>query len=199
MLFIIFKVIAFFGLTLILGYFVVPKLTKKLHDREGKGFTFALGAGLVMAYLADIAGLHHVIGAFLAGQFVRKDIMEEKIFHAISDRFYGISYGFLVPIFFVSLSFHLHFELSWSFIVFATALIIVAIIGKLVGCGLGAYIYRRNLWESIVIGFGMNGRGAVEMVVAIVVIGVSNELMSSQTISQPLLTENQFSALILMD
>ena len=195
---IIFKVIAFFGATIFLGYFIVPRLTKRLHDREGKGFTFALAAGLIMAYLAELAGLHLVIGAFLAGQFVRKEIMEEKIFHSISDRFYGISYGFLVPIFFVSLSFHLHFESSWYFIIFSIALIIVAIVGKLVGCGLGAYAFRRNLWDSIVIGFGMNGRGAVEMVVAIVVISLSNELVSAGTISEPLLTEHQFSALILM-
>jgi hypothetical protein len=44
----------------------------------------------------------------------------------------------------------------------------------------------------------MNGRGAVEMVVAVVVIKLSDQLMSSQTITEPLLTQDQFSALILM-
>lgn len=195
---VVLKVIGFFVLTIVLGHIILPKFTRKLHDREGKGFTFALGAALVMAYLAELAGLHLVIGAFLAGQFVRKEIMEEKIFHSISDRFYAISYGFLVPIFFVSLSFHLHFEFSWAFITFASALTLVAILGKLIGCGFGAYAYRRNMWDAVVIGFGMNGRGAVEMVVAIVVIGLSNDLLASNTIAEPLLTEIQFSSLILM-
>lgn len=50
-----------------------------------------------MAYAAEMAGLHYIIGAFLAGQFVREKIMDKKIYEAISDRFYGLSYGFLVP------------------------------------------------------------------------------------------------------
>lgn len=198
LLIIVGKVITFFGLTIFLGHFLIPKFTRKLHDREGKGFTFALASALIMAYLAELAGLHLVIGAFLAGQFVRKEIMDEKIYHAISDRFYGISYGFLVPIFFVSLSFHLQLDFSWSFLIFAMTLIVIAVLGKLIGCGLGAYVYRRNFWDSIVVGFGMNGRGAVEMVVAIVVIGLSEELMLTGSITEPLLTPRQFSALILM-
>ena len=198
LLWIMVKVIAFFGATIILGQFVIPKITRKLHDREGKAFTFAMVTALVMAYFAELAGLHLVIGAFLAGQFVRKEIMDEKIYHVIADRFYGISYGFLVPIFFFSLSFHLHFSLEASFLLFASALIIVAVVGKLVGCGLGAIPFRKNFWDSVVVGFGMNGRGAVEMVVASVVINLSNDLLAKNEIAAPLLTEPQFSALILM-
>jgi Kef-type K+ transport system membrane component KefB len=67
-----------------------------------------------------------------------------------------------------------------------------------VGCGLGYAAVRRNYWESVVTGFGMNGRGAVEMVVASVVLKLSHQLMSSGAISEPLLTEVQFSALIVM-
>jgi Kef-type K+ transport system membrane component KefB len=192
------KVGAFFGLTLLLGHFVIPKFTKKLHDREGKAFTFAIATALAMAYLAELVGLHFIIGAFLAGQFVRKEIMDKKIYDSINDRFYGISYGFLVPIFFASLSFHLNFQWSWSFILFALAITLMAIVGKLFGCGLGLAVFKRNFWESIIVGFGMNGRGAVEVVVASIVIKLSDELMSSNTITEPLLTNEQFSALILM-
>ena len=114
------------------------------------------------------------------------------------DRFYGISYGFLVPIFFASLAFHLHIYWTASFLVFALALTAAAVLGKLLGCGLGYALFRRNVWESSIIGFGMNGRGAVELVIASVVIKLSNELMAAGTISEPLLTESQFSALIVM-
>jgi Kef-type K+ transport system membrane component KefB len=193
-----FKVAVFFGVAILLGQFVIPKITKRLHDREGKAFTFAITAALAMAYLAELAGLHFIIGAFMAGQFVRKEIMEEKLYHAIADRFFGLSYGFLVPVFFASLSFHVHFYRDWSFILLTAAIIIVAVIGKLVGSGLGLALYRRNFWESVIVGFGMNGRGAVELVVATVVIKLSNDLMASGAIKEPLLTEGQFSALILM-
>jgi len=196
--FIIIKVIGFFSLTIILGHYIVPRITKRLHDREGHAFTFAMGAALIMAYLADLVGLHLIIGAFLAGQFVRKEIMDERIYNVIQDRFYGISYGFLVPVFFTSLSFHLSFHWDISFILFASTLTLMAIIGKVIGCGAGYTIFRRNFWESAIIGFGMNGRGAVEIVVATVVIKLSADLMTSGLIAEPLLTQDQFSALILM-
>lgn len=198
LVFILIKVIGFFALTIILGHFVVPRITRRLHDREGKAFTFAIIAALLMAYIAELVGLHLIIGAFLAGQYIRKEMMDEKIYNAISDRFYGLSYGFLVPVFFASLSFHLHFDWSSSFILFALTLTAIAVIGKLAGCGIGYALVRRNFWESTIIGFGMNGRGAVEIVVASVVLKLSNDLLSSGVTNAPLLTQNQFSALILM-
>jgi Kef-type K+ transport system membrane component KefB len=191
-------VVVFFGLTIILGHFVIPRITRKLHDREGRAFTFAIASALTMAYLAELAGLHLIIGAFLAGQYVRKEVMDQKIYAVIFDRFYGISYGFLVPVFFASLSFHLHFYWDLSFVFFAFMLTLVAILGKLIGCGLGFGVFRHNLWESAIVGFGMNGRGAVELVVASVVLKLSDELVSSKTVAEPLLTQEQFSALILM-
>jgi Na+:H+ antiporter len=197
-LIIIGKVVAFFGFTILTGHFVIPIFTKRLDDYHAKGFTFAMISALVMAVAAELAGLHTVIGAFLAGQFVRKEMMDEKIYHAISDRFYGLSYGFLMPIFFASLAFHIHFQWDGSFLFFAAAITITAILGKLIGCGIGALIFRYTVKESAVIGFGMNGRGAVELVIVAVVLELSNKLMSRGQISTPLLTENQFAALVLM-
>jgi len=77
-------------------------------------------------------------------------------------------------------------------------LILVAFAGKLLGCGIGAVLFRYSVRESAVIGLGMNGRGAVELVVASVVLNLSQELMKSKVISEPLLTNDQFSALVLM-
>jgi Kef-type K+ transport system membrane component KefB len=192
------RVVLFFGLTILLGHFVIPKITRHLHDKEGKALTFAIISALVMGYLAELAGLHLIIGAFLAGQFVRKELMDPKIYNAISDTFYSLSYGFLVPVFFVSLSFHLHFTLEWSFVFFSFTLIIVAVLGKLIGCGLGAALFGHSTWESAIVGFGMNGRGAVELVVATVVLNLGRELMARGAVSEPLLTQDQFSALIFM-
>jgi Kef-type K+ transport system membrane component KefB len=198
LLLILLKVIAFFGLTILIGYFIMPKLTRRLTDSGGKTFTFAMLAALVMAYFADLAGLHHIMGAFLAGQFVRKEVMDNDLYKALQDRFYGISYGFLFPIFLVTLSFHLHFPWNPSFFIFSLALIVVAILGKLVGCGLGALPFKYNVREAFIIGLGMNGRGQVELVVATIVLGLSGDLLSNNIINDPLLTRDQFSALILM-
>jgi len=198
LLLIFLKVGGFFALTILIGHFVMPPLTRRLTNEGGKAFMFAMAAALLMAYLAELAGLHLIIGAFLAGQFVREEIMDPKVYDAISSHFYSISYGFLVPIFFASLSFHLHFTWTSSFITFACLLILVAIVGKLVGCGIGAALFKYSFWESAVIGFGMNGRGAVELVVASVILGLSDDLLKSKVISEPLLTTDQFSGLVLM-
>ena len=195
---ILLKVVAFFAITILLGHFVVPKFTRNLTDQGGKAFTFAISTALLFGYIAELAGLHLIMGAFLAGQLVRKEIMDEKIYKSINDRFYGISYGFLVPIFFASLSFHLHLSWKPSFLLFAIVLILVAVLGKLIGCGFGAVAFKYNFWESLIIGFGMNGRGAVELVVATLVINLSDKLMNANAINEPLLTKDQFSALVLM-
>ena len=195
---IILKVVVFFAFTILAGHFVVPFFTRKLDDYNAKGFTFAMISALVMATAAELAGLHTVIGAFLAGQFVRKEIMNEKIYNAISDRFYGLSHGFLMPVFFASLAFHIHFEWNLSFFIFAAVITIAAILGKLVGCSIGALAFRFSMRQSAVIGFGMNGRGAVELVIVAVVIGLSNDMLAQGVISEPLLTQNQISALVLM-
>ena len=197
-LLVVLKVVAFFAITIFIGQFIIPKIIRKLDDREAKTFTFALISALVVGYLAEKAGLHMIIGAFLAGQFVRKEIIDKGFYQKINDRFYSLSYGFMAPIFFVSLSFHLHFQWKWHIILFTLAITFIAIIGKLIGCGAGAYIYGHKFWGSAIIGCGMNGRGAVEMVVAAVVIQLSDKLISRNTITEPLLTQDQFSALICM-
>ncbi len=211
LLLILLKVGLFFGLTILIGYLVMPPLTRRLTDEEGKSFTFAIGVALAMAYLAELAGLHLIIGAFLAGQFVREEIMDQKVYEAIADRFYGMAYGFLVPTFFVSLSFHLHLSLDPRFLWFTLALTAIAVAGKLIGSGLPLRLFGHNRWEAAVVGFGMNGRGAVELAVASVVVGLSDKLflqdfspgtfwnaVHSPAFREPLLTGDQFSALVLM-
>jgi Kef-type K+ transport system membrane component KefB len=124
--------------------------------------------------------------------------MDSKVYDLISDRFFAISYGFLTPIFFATLGFHLNFKWSFSFVVFAIVITIAAIVGKFLGCGLGAKLVGLSTSESVVIGVGMNGRGAVELVVASVVINLSDQLLAQGVIGEPLLTASQFSALVFM-
>jgi Kef-type K+ transport system membrane component KefB len=192
------KVVAFFGVTILIGQFILPKFTKNLTDQGGKAFTFAISMALLLGYIAELAGLHLIMGAFLAGQTVRKEIMDEKIYQSINDRFYGISYGFLVPIFFASLAFHMHLTWNWPFVLFSLVIILCAALGKVIGCALGATLFKYSFRESSVIGFGMNGRGAVELVIATLVVDLSNKLLAAGTITEPLLTKDQFSALVLM-
>ena len=73
-----------------------------------------------------------------------------------------------------------------SFIPFSfTAITVTAILGKLVGCGIGALSFRYSMRESAIIGFGMNGRGAVELVIVAVVIALSNDLLAQGSSAIP--------------
>jgi len=189
---------AFFGGTILVGHFILPRFTRRLKDEEAKGFTFALLAALIMGFLAEVVGLHLIIGAFLAGQFVRKEVVEPQLYRRLHDRFFNIIYGFLGPIFFVSLSFHVQLALpakEWGFLL---AIVGVAIVGKVVGCGIPALFMRKDWREAAVIGLGMNGRGAVELIVAKAVLLLSYSLTKTGVITEPLLTQSQFTILILM-
>lgn len=198
-LLVLLKVIAFFVGTFYLGNWLVPKLRFKFHKMEAQSFTLAMLVAICMALLAEIAGLHMVIGAFLAGQLMQHETFYDEAVHkAIFDRFYGLSYGSLVPIFFATLSFHVEFIATWDFTIFTLSLIVTAVIGKLLGCGIAAKPFGLSKWESTIVGFGMNGRGAVELVVAAVILAHSSELMKAGIITTPLLTDMQFTALVLM-
>jgi Kef-type K+ transport system membrane component KefB len=192
------EVTAFFGGTILLGHFVLPKITRRLQDREAKGFTFALLAALIMGFLAEAVGLHLIIGAFLAGQFVRKEVVEPELYRRLHDRFFNIIYGFLGPIFFVSLSFYVNLNLPRQDWAFLAAVVGVAVLGKVGGCGLPVLLMRRDWREALVVGLGMNGRGAVELIVAKSVLLLSLPLLAQGVIREPLLTDSQFTILILM-
>ena len=192
------EVIAFFGGTILVGHFLLPRITRRLKDEEAKGFTFALLAAFIMGFLAEMVGLHLIIGAFLAGQFVRKEVVEPELYQKLHDRFFNIIYGFLGPIFFVSLSFHVSLALpsqDWGFL---AAIVGVAVLGKVVGCGLPVLLLRGDWREALVIGLGMNGRGAVELIVAKAVLLLSFTLTQQGVIQEPLLTQSQFTILIFM-
>jgi len=160
------KVVLFFAMAIGIGLWLYPKIGKFLSSRSSKGFTFALIMALMFGVLAELAGLHIIIGAYMAGLFVREGVVSQELMTKISDRFVAITYGFLGPIFFVSLSFHVTFEIFNTHLLLTLVLLFAAIIGKLIGAGGGALLSGMNTQEATVIGLAMNGRGAVELVVA---------------------------------
>ena len=172
------KVIFFFLAVIVLGI-----KSAKYIDRilKNKGFTFALIVALILGLLAEAIGLHMIIGAFLAGLFIREEVVNEKVFRKIEDRVYGLSYSFLGPIFFTSLAFHLSFENVMKNPLFLIAIILIAIIGKIFGAGMMAFFQGMNLKQSGIIGLAMNTRGAVELIIAD--IGLKQGIISEEIFS----------------
>ncbi len=114
----------------------------------------------IYSVIAHFLEIHLIIGAYLGGLSIRevlrpgeKEILENWI------------WGFFAPIFFAWTGFSVVF--SNDAIGFSLLLIVVsAFIGKVFGGGFGAYISGFPIKSSIEIGIGMNGRAAVELVVA---------------------------------
>lgn len=178
---VILRLILFFSITICIGLQFYPRLSRYFASRESMGFTFALVVALVFGLIAEITGLHIILGAYMAGLFVKEGIVNEELLRKINDRFVSITYGFLGPIFFVSLSFHMTLDIFATHLVMIVVMLLVAIIGKLIGAGLGATIGGMNKAETTLIAISMNGRGAVELIIASVGIelGIINDVYFS--------------------
>lgn len=159
------KVTAFFAIVLVLGQKFFPQINKVIYTGN-KGFTMTLIVALVFGLLAEAMGMHVIIGAFLAGLFIREEVIETDLFNKIEDRIWGLSYSFLGPIFFASLAFHLDFLAVKEAPLFLLVIILVAVIGKMFGAGLGAFLFKYKKSEVAAIGVAMNSRGAVELILA---------------------------------
>jgi Kef-type K+ transport system membrane component KefB len=181
-------VAAFFGIVLFVGYRVYPLVRRFFAHPGARGFTFALIMGLLIAGAGQVMGLHFIIGAYLAGLLVREEFVG-RAFPDLDKRFQTLSHGFLGPIFIVSVAFHVKFEVLGTHALFLVALILAAIAGKVVGAGGGGYLTGLKKKEALTVGIGMNGRGTVELILAM----VGAALLVG---GQPLLTDVHVSVLV---
>ncbi|WP_167959350.1 cation:proton antiporter [Anaerosporobacter faecicola] len=161
------KIVAFFVCSLIAG-FIFFKLMKFLNNRYKRdmrrfvilAFTFCL----LMAYCAEeFFGVADITGAFIAGLIISNTERTKYI----ADRFEVVSYAFLSPIFFASIGLKIVLpKMTVGIILFAVVLTIIAVITKIVGCGLGSKVCGYSNAEAMQIGIGMVSRGEVALIVA---------------------------------
>jgi Kef-type K+ transport system membrane component KefB/nucleotide-binding universal stress UspA family protein len=143
-------------------------------DLAGGDLTLILGFTFVAAAATEAIGIHAVFGAFVAGLLVRQlprvrpqslDTLEVFVLSALSPIFFA----------FVGLRVDLWQISGWGL---PLVVIGVAVGGKLVGCYIGGRLGRLSHWESLAVGFGMNARGAMELIVAL--IGLSLGLLTGE-------------------
>ena len=153
-----------------LGPFIVrfaASVLGRLDIVEAKMFTSYLFV-MLLAWMANLAGLATIIGAFAAGIVLHDSYFREHVGEA-DERVVSIRElimpleVILVPIFFILIGIQVKLEtfLSWPVVTLAGGLLVVAIVGKL-ACGLGAF----NTSSRWVIGIGMVPRGEVGLVFA---------------------------------
>ncbi len=179
------KAISFFVITALAGIYLLPLLGKFIIKQEIKSrtlhFTLILIIVFGFAELAEIAGLHSILGAFMAGLFIREGIFNRQISKEVNELFHDVSIGFLAPIFFVSAGFNVTLEVFQTDLVLLIAVTTVAMLGKILGTAL-FYLPSGFGWrEGIAVGTGMNGRGAVEIIIA--GIGLQMGIISAEIFS----------------
>jgi Kef-type K+ transport system membrane component KefB len=158
----------FFAVAALLGRYVLPALGKLVRNLsvEHADFTVLVVFGLTLAVLAELLGMHFLIGAFAAGVLFTRGAVGKQIHERLSNQVQALTLGFLAPVFFASIGIHLDLsavvEIPWFLIV----LLIAATVGKLVGAGLVARLKGFDLADSTAIGAAMNARGAVEIIIA---------------------------------
>ncbi|MEF2919650.1 MAG: cation:proton antiporter [Acutalibacteraceae bacterium] len=160
------RIIGFFVFSIGVG-FLCYKAFSIYMDRYKKdyrrfvilAFTFCL----LMSWLSEVFGVADITGAYIAGLIMSNTSKHDYL----ETRFNTLSYMLLSPIFFASIGLKVELpSMSATIIIFAVILAIIAILSKMVGCGVGAKICGFDTKECLQIGAGMISRGEVALIVA---------------------------------
>ena len=184
----------FLGAAVALGPAIVSasaKLMRRFDIVEAKMFTSYLFV-MVLAWLANLAGLATIIGAFAAGVILHDGFFREthdsgaQRVVTIRELIMPLEV-ILVPIFFILMGIQVKLEsfLAWPVISLAGVLLVAAVIGKL-ACGLGADRGTNRL----AIGIGMLPRGEVGLVFAAIgrTLGVIDDAIFSAIVLMVIIT-----------
>ncbi len=160
------KVVLFFGVAVLLGRYVYPRLTLPFRSEGGKGFTFVLLVAFAAGLFAEAIGLHMILGAYLAGLFFEEKVAHPNLVKVVADRSYGIAYSFLGPIFFISLGFSITFDISAKNFAFLGLLTVAVITGQILSAGGMALRMGLPAKEALTVGVGMCGRAELAFILA---------------------------------
>jgi len=159
------KIVAFFAFAIVAGL-LVNKLFNWAYARIGekRRFTvFAIAYCFLMAYLAELFGLADITGAYIAGVA----FCSTRCVEYLESKTHWLSYMLFTPVFLANIGIHTSFNgMTSSMILFTVLLVVVAILTKFLGCGLGAKLSKFTNRESAQVGAGMVARGEVSFIVA---------------------------------
>ena len=150
---------------LFLGYYGHRYISKFLltpFKESGLMPITALIIGVLISYAVTLVGLHPVVGAYVAGLMFASTAEREDIIAQTRPIML-----FLAPFFFAYLGMQVDLKEIAVVIIPAAVIIVLAVIGKIVGCYLPArFIGRCNNRGALIVGMGMVPRGEVGLIVA---------------------------------
>ena len=183
---ILLQMAGYFAISIAVGKWLLPRLANRadrMHINQGL-YLFTLIVGLLYAWVAEaLGGIAAITGAFLAGLFLGRTPQRERMIGGIST----IAYALFVPVFFANIGLQTNVRnLSGGLLWMTLAIIVVAVVSKLLGCGLGARIGGMSPRESLQLGAGMVSRGEVGLIVA--TLGLTHNLIDQKIFSMTVIT-----------
>jgi Kef-type K+ transport system membrane component KefB len=151
---------------------VLPWINKKLAWPGGL-LSLSLAMCFIAAAFTEFIGIHAIFGAFILGvAFGDSEHMSERAKEIIHQFINNI----FAPLFFVSIGLKVNFIANFDFML-TLAILFIAFVGKIIGSGLGARLGGFRWNESLAVGFGMNARGAMEIILGLIALenGLVNE------------------------
>ncbi|KNZ68396.1 sodium/hydrogen exchanger [Thermincola ferriacetica] len=168
------KMVIFFVVALVIGKKLIPPILKfadKMPVNHGLT-TAGLVLAFVFAYVAELSGVANITGAYIAGVLIGMT----KFGHQVTEHTETVGFTTVIPVFFVSIGLLAQVNSLQGGILFVTAITLIAILTKILGCGVGARIAGFNNRDSLVIGAGMISRGEIALIIA--TIGLNRNLIN---------------------
>ncbi|MCP2341724.1 cation:proton antiporter [Actinomadura rupiterrae] len=158
------------ALAMTLGRPVVRTVLRRAAQSPEPAVTVATAVGLVVLCAAgtQALGVEPVVGAFFGGLLVAAVGWDAAPQRMTSLRTFSM--GVLAPLFFATAGLRMDLTaLGRPQVLGAAALVLaVAVVFKFAGAYLGARASRLGHWESLALGAGMNARGVIEVIIAMV-------------------------------
>lgn len=180
------KAVAFLIIGAFLGFHVFARIISGIKKISSEViFISAIMTAFLYSVIAAAIGLSPVVGAFLAGV----SLNHVSLSRADKGFKYGVTYLQIIfaSIFFVSLGVLMDVRtFTQGLLYFMVVLTFVAVLTKLIGCGVAAKLQGMGLRDSLVVGLGMSARGEVALIMAL--IGLKENLISKDIYATIVLT-----------
>lgn len=142
---------------------VLPWTNKKLAWPGGV-LSLSMAFCFMLAAFTEWLGIHAIFGAFLFGVALGdSDHFSEKAKEIIHQFINNI----FAPLFFVSIGLKINFITNFD-IWLVLAIMIISFAGKIIGSGYGALQSGYSKMDALAVGFGMNARGAMEIILGLI-------------------------------
>ncbi len=154
-------------------WWFVPLVLHVFEQEQSRSYLF-MGSFilvLLMAWLSEQLGIGSLIGAFITGMLVRYTLLTGKKRkyweeHEISRSVHTISFGFLIPLFFVWVGVNTQIVSIFAQTKYLFPLLLIDIGGTVFGTMIGVMLLGGTVREGVTVGWGVTPKGDTELIIA---------------------------------